>query len=197
MRSTRKLRGASRSASHPTTYQWPRRNHRPAGRHRAVRAPVAKADRGPDAHRLEQGHERRRRVERGERPGVADPGRAQLGQRVPATRIAQVHAGDGELQGRLFIGGQVEIGQVEGVGIDPVPVLLGSLDRLGQKGDPLLAEQPLVPLEGLAAGVVAGRVAGDVPGQLAQGHRPLALQQHEHEVGQPLQAVEGGHRGRA
>ena len=106
-----------------------------------------------------------------------------------------MYAGDGELQGRLFIGGQVEVRQVEGLGVDPVSVLLGTLDGLGHERDALLSEQPLVALERLATGVAARWIPGHVAGQLAQCHRPVSVQQHQHEIGQPLQPVEGGHRG--
>jgi len=161
---------------------------------RAVGAAMTKADHRPYPNGIEQGHEGGRRVERRQRPSLGGPGRAQLRQRVSTARIAKVHAGDGELQGRLFIGGQVEVRQIEGLGVDPVSVLLGTLDRLGHERDPLFSKQPFVAFERLTAGVAARRVPRHIYGELRQRQRPVCVEKHQDEVGQAFQAVEG-HRG--
>ena len=64
------------------------------------------------------------RDERGDRADVAQAGRAQLQQRISTTRIAEVDAGDGEVERDLLVGFEIEVGQVEGLALDPVPVLL-------------------------------------------------------------------------
>ena len=69
-------------------------------------------------------------------------------------------AGDGEVERDLLVGFEIQVGQVERVTIDPVPVLLVARQPLGEDGDALVTEQPLVPLEGLAA----RRVLGGIPG---------------------------------
>ena len=71
-------------------------------------------------------------------------------------------AGDGEVQRDLLVGLERQVGQVELVAVDPVPVLLVARQALGEDGDALVPEEPLVPLEGLTAGRVLGRVPRDV-----------------------------------
>ena len=124
--------------------------------------PVGERRRGVRAHGLEELDERGRRHQGRDGADVAQPGRAQLQQRIPTTRIAQVDAGDGEVERDLLVGFEVEVGQVERLAIDLVPVLLVARQPLGEDRDALVAQQPLVPLEGLAAGRVLGRVARDL-----------------------------------
>ena len=104
-------------------------------------------------------------------------------------------AGHGQVEGGLLVGLQPEVGKVEGVRVDAVPELLVPADRLGQDRHAFFAEQPLVPLERLAPGVVARRVPRHLAGDLVERARALGVQQDEHQVGQPFQPVEGSHGG--
>ena len=57
-------------------------------------------------------------------------------------------------------------------------------------GDALVAQEPLVPLEGLAAGRVLGRVARDLVRDGVEGEGLLGVEQDQHEVGDALEPVE-------
>ena len=166
----------------------------PAGRNPSTLTPVREGDLGVGADCVEERDQRRRRHQGGHRLHLADPGRPQLQQGMSTTRIAEMDAGDGEVQRHLLIGQEAEVGQVEGLGVDAVAELLLAADRLGGHRDPLLAEQPLVALKRLAAGVVGGRVAGDLTGDLVEGQRAPGVEEHQNQVGQALQAVGLGHR---
>ena len=126
----------------------------------------------------------------GDRADVAQTGRAQLQQRITTARIAQVDAGDGEVERDLLVGFEVEVGQVERLAVDLVPVLLVAGQALGEDRDALVAQQPLVPLEGLAAGRVLGRVAGDLVRDGVERQGLLRVEQHQHEIGDALQPIE-------
>ena len=102
------------------------------------------------------------------------PGRTQLQQRIPTTRIAEVDAGDGEVQRDLLVGLEVQVRQVEVVAVDPVPVLLVARQPLGEHRDALVAQQALVALEGLAPGRVLGGIARDLVRDGVEGQRPVA-----------------------
>ncbi len=63
--------------------------------------------------------------------------------------------------------------------------------------DALVAQQALVPLEGLAAGGVLGGVAGDLVRDGVEGQRLARVEQHQHQIGDALEPVElrgGVHR---
>ena len=64
-------------------------------------------------------------------------------------------------------------------------------------GTPFVAQQPLVPLEGLAAGPVGVGVAGDPVGDLPQAQRARGVEQHQQQVGDPFEPVEAWHRGQS
>ncbi len=157
---------------------------------RGAADPVREGRRGAGTDRLEQLDEGGRRDERRDGPDVAEPRRAQLQQRISATRIAEVDAGDGEVERDLLVGFEIEVGQVERLALDPVPVLLGARQPFGEDGDALVTQQPLVPLEGLAACRVLGRVARDVVRDGVERQRLLRLEQDEDEVGDALEPIE-------
>ena len=119
----------------------------------------------------------------------------QLGQRPSADRLAQVDPGHGHVQGGLLVGLEAEVGQVVGVRVDPVSLLVLSLDRDGEDGYPLATEQRLVPLECLTTGVVAHGIAGNTVSDLAQAERPARVQQHQQQVGDALEPVQLRHSG--
>ena len=74
-------------------------------------------------------------------------------------RLAKVDSGHSQVQGGLLLWLQPEVGKVVGVGIDPVAELVITADGYDQHRHPFVAQQPLVPLEGLAAGSVAVGIA--------------------------------------
>ena len=123
-------------------------------------------------------------------PDVAEAGRAQLQQRIPPTRIAQVDAGDGEVQRDLLVRLEGEVGQVELVAVDPVPVLLVAGQALGEDGDALVPEEPLVPFEGLTPGRVLGGVPRDLVRDGIERQGLLRLEQDQDEVGDALEPVQ-------
>ena len=100
--------------------------------------------------------------------------------------------GHGEVQGRLLVRRQVEVGQVVVLGPDDVADLLGAVDGHRRDLDAAVAQGPLVALEGLAPRLALGRVPGHLGRDLAQRLGPLVAQQHEHQVGQPLEPVHHG-----
>ena len=157
-------------------------------RHPAVATcPVGERRRGLRAHGLEELDQRRRRDDAGDRAGVAEAGRAQLQQRIPPTRIAQVNAGDGEVERDLLVGLERQVGQIERITVDPVPVLVVAGHSFGEDGDALVPQEALVPLERLAAGRVLGRIPRDLVRDGVEGERARRLEQHEHEIGDALE----------
>ena len=141
------------------------------GRNAPRLAAVGEGGDGPGADRLEQLDQRRRGDHGGDGADVAEAGRAQLEQRIPTTRIAEVDAGDGEVERDLLVGLEIQVGQVERVAVDAVPVLLVARQPLGQHRDALVAQQSLVPLEGLTTGRVLGGVAGNLVRDRVERHR--------------------------
>ena len=99
-------------------------------------------------------------------------------------------AGDGEVERDLLVGLEIQVGQVERLAVDPVPVLLVARQPLGQDRDALVAQQPLVPLEGLAPRRVLGGVAGDLVRDGVERQRLARVEQHQHQIGDALQPVE-------
>ena len=169
----------------------------PDGSHAPLLRAVGERRGGVRAHRLEQLDERGRRHQGGNGSYVAQPGRPQLQQRIPTTRIAQVDAGDGEVERNLLVRFEVEIGQVERLAVDLVPVLLVTRQALREDRDALVAQEALVALEGLAAGGVLGWIAGNLVRDGVEGQRLARVEQHQHEIGDALQPIElrgGVHR---
>ncbi len=144
------------------------------------------------AHRLEQLDEGRRRDEGRNGADITQSSRAQLEQRIATTRIAEVDAGDGEVERDLLVGIEVQVGQVERLAIDSISVLLVAGQALRQHRDSLVAQQALVPLEGLAAGGVLDGVARNLVRDGVEGQGLRRFQQHEHEVGDAFEPVELG-----
>ncbi len=101
-------------------------------------------------------------------------------------------AGDGEVERDLLVGFEIQVGQVERLAVNQVAVLLVAGQPLRQDRDALVTQEPLVPLEGLAAGRVLARVARDLVRDGVEGQRLLRVQQHEHEVGDAFEPVELG-----
>ena len=112
-------------------------------------------------------------------------------------RLAQVDSGDGQVQGGLLLGSQPELGQIVGVGIDAVAELVLAADGDDQHRHPLVPQEPLVPLEGLAPGPVGGGIARHPVGDLPQAERARRVEQHQQEVGDPFEPVEACHQGQS
>ncbi len=142
------------------------------------------------AHRLEEFDERGRGHQGRDRPDVAQPRCTQLQQRIATTRIAQVDAGDGEVERNLLVGFEVKVGQVERLAVNPVPVLLVAGQALREHGDALVTQQPLVPLEGLAASGVLRGVARHLVRDGVEGEGLARVEQHEHQIGDALEPIE-------
>jgi hypothetical protein len=104
--------------------------------------------------------------------------------------IAQVNAGDGEVERDLLVRFQIEVRQVERLTIDQVPVLLVPGQPLGEDRDALVAQEPLVPLEGLAARRVLRGVAGDLVRDRVQRQGLTGVEEHQDEVRDAFQPVE-------
>ena len=153
-------------------------------------AAVREGRRGTDAHGLEQLDEGRRGDHGGDRADVTQTGRSQFQQRIPAARVAQVDAGDGKVERDLLVRFEFEVGQVEGVAVDQVPVLLVAGQPFGAHRDALVAQEPLVALEGLAAGRVLRRVARDLVRDGVEGEGLFGLEQHQDEVRDALEPIE-------
>src|SRR5262245_23463770 len=100
--------------------------------------------------------------------------------------------GDGEAERLRLIGGQGEIGERVAGTVDPVARgarLIAAEDDLLQR-HALIAELPLVPLEGRPPGRVVVRVLpAQFVGDLIEGERNAGLEQEGHQVGESLQRV--------
>ncbi len=153
-------------------------------------APVGEGRRGPDADGLEQLDEGRRGDHGGDRADVTQTSRPQFQEGIAPTRVAQVDAGDGKVERDLLVRFEVEVGQVERIAIDQVPVLLVAGKAFGPHRDALVAQEPLVALEGLAAGRVLHRVTRDLVRDGVEREGLLGLEQHQDEVGDALEPIE-------
>lgn len=109
-------------------------------------------------------------------------------------RLAKVNSGDGQVQGGLLVGGQPELGQIVGVGIDPVAELVIAPDRNDHHRYTFVPEEPLVPLESLAPGAVSGRIPGHPVGDLPQAERARRVEQDQQQIGDPFEPVEACHQ---
>ncbi len=145
----------------------------------------------PGAQRLPHGVQVGRSDQGGKGVGVVDAGGSQLQQRTPPAKVAEVDTGYGQVQRALLLPVEIEIGEVVAIRIDPVPELLGPLDRLRDEGDALFPQQSLVPLESLPARALGPGITGDLLSDLLEGHRPPGIEQHEEEVGEALEPVIG------
>ena len=198
MRSTRNVRTASRSRSQATRYQCPNRNHSPAGTTRRGRLTVRERGHGLGAHRFEEVDEGAWRLQRGDGTGLAETGRAQLQKSIPPTRIVEVHAGDGKVEGYLLIGLQVQVRQVERVAVDQVPVLFVARQADRPDRNALVAQESLVAFEGLPAGRVLGGIAGHLQGDRVERQRLIGVEQDQDEIRHTFESVEScraSHRG--
>ena len=153
-------------------------------------AAVRERRRGTDADGLEQLDEGRRGDHGGNGADVTQAGRTQFQERIAAARVTQVDAGDGKVERDLLVRFEFEVGQVEGIALDQIPVLLVAGQPLGAHGDALVAQEPLVALEGLAASGVLHRVARDLVRDGVEGEGLLGLEQHQDEVGDALEPIE-------
>ena len=124
MRSTRKVRTASRVEVPGHEVPVPEAEPQARRSHAARRLAVGERRHGVGAHRLEEVDEGLWRHQRGDGTDVAQTGGAQLQKSIPPTRIVEVHAGDGQVEGDLLVGLERQVRQVERVAIDQVPVLL-------------------------------------------------------------------------
>ena len=199
IRSTRNVRTASRSRSQATRYQCPKRNHSPAGATRRGRLAVRERGHGLGAHRFEEVDEGARRLQRGDGTDLAQTGGAQLQKRIPPTRIVEVHAGDGKVEGDLLIGLEVpgQAGRTRrgrsGTRTVPAPGKRTRPDR-----DALVAQEPLVAFEGLPARRMLLGIAGHLQGDRVERERLIGVEQDQDEIRHAFESVEScraSHRG--
>ncbi len=99
-------------------------------------------------------------------------------------------AGDGEVERDLLVRLEFEVRQVERLAVDLVPVLLVAGQPLRQDRDALVAQQPLVPLERLAAGRMLHRITRDLVRDGVERQRLAGVEEHEHQIRDALQPVE-------
>ena len=170
----------------------------------ALLAAVVESHRSPLADGVEHQGQGRKTVDSAQvhqRGGIGMQGRLpagpQLQQRIPADRLAQVDSGNGQVQGGLLLCLQAEVGKVVGVRIDPVPELVLPRDRDHQHGHALIAQQPLVPFESLAAGSVGVRISRHPIGDFAETERTRGIEKHQQQVGDPFEAIKTLHRGQS
>ena len=131
-----------------------------------------------------------RRRQGGDRTHFAHAGGSQLQKRIPTTRIGQVNAGNGQMKGNLLIWFECQIGQVERVPLNEVPVLLLARQSLRAHRDPLVTQEPLVPLERLTSRCVLFGIPGHLEGDRVEGEGVFGVEQDEHEVRHPFEAIE-------
>ncbi len=162
------------------------RNHRALADGVEQRGQRGQAPEGGEVHERDRGVPERRLASR-----------SQFQEGLPADRLTQVNAGHGQVQGGLLLCLESEVGKVVGGGVDAVPQLVLPSDGHHQHGHALVAEEPLVPFEGLAAGHVVVGVAGHPVGDVAQAQRARGVEQHQQQVGDPLEPIETLHRGQS
>ena len=164
----------------------------PQGRrgHTAGRLAVREGGHGLGAHGFEEVDEGAWCLQRGDGTGFAQTGGAQLQKSVPPTRIVEVHAGDGKVEGYLLIGREVQVRQVEGVAVDQVPVLFlaGQADRSDR--DALVAQEALVAFEGLPARRMFGGIAGHLQRDRVERKRLIGVEKHQDEIRHAFESVE-------
>jgi len=98
-----------------------------------------------------------------------------------------------QVERSLLVGFEPEVREVVVLGVHPVPGLVLPVDRRRLHRDPLVAQEPLVPFEGLAAGVVPIRVPRHPFGDLAQAERAAGVEEDEEQVGDAFESVGLGH----
>jgi len=105
-----------------------------------------------------------------------------------------VDAGDGEMQRHLLVGLERQVGQVERVAVDPVPVLLVAAagKPLRHDGNALVAQESLVTLEGLAPGRVLGWISRHLVRDRIERERLRCLEEYQDEVGDAFEPIELG-----
>ena len=101
-----------------------------------------------------------------------------------------MNAGNGQMEGNLLIWFECQIGQVERVALDQVPVLLLAGQSLRPHRDPLVTQESLVPLEGLASCRVLLGIPGHLQGDRVEGEGLFGVEQDEHEVRDPFESIE-------
>ena len=109
-----------------------------------------------------------------------------------------MHAGNGQMEGNLLVGLERQVRQVERVTVDQVAVLFEAVQPLGLHRDALVAQESLVPLEGLPAGRMLLGVAGHLQGDGVQRQGLFGVEQDQHEVRHAFESVEScraSHRG--
>ena len=87
-----------------------------------------------------------------------------------------------------------QVRQVERVAVDPIPVLLVAATGkpLGQYGDALVAQEPLVPLEGLAPRCVLGGIPRHLVRDRIEREGLRRLEEHQDKVGDAFEPIELG-----
>lgn len=98
-------------------------------------------------------------------------------------------AGNRQVERRLFLGLQVQVGKIVGVGVDTVAELVLAADGLDQDRHPFVTQEALVALEGLPAGSVAVGVAGHTVRDLAEAERVGRVEEHQQQVGDSFESV--------
>jgi hypothetical protein len=159
---------------------------------------IVELDAGTVSDGVEQGGETVDRPEIDQR-GAGGPERgfahcAQLHERIVTDRLTEMNSGDGQVQCGLFLRLQTEVGEIVGVGVDPVPELILPADRHHLHRDPLVPQQSLVTFERLTPGAVGVGIAGHAVGYLPQAQGTRGVQQHQQQVGHPLESIESRHR---
>jgi len=104
-----------------------------------------------------------------------------------------VDLGHGDVQRRLFVRFEMQVGKVEVFSPDPVAHLLGTFDGLCDDGDPLIPESPFVTLECLTPRFAFRREPRHRITELSKRERSLGVEKHEHEVSEPFQPVNSCH----
>ena len=118
--------------------------------------------------------------------------------RVPTTRIVEVHAGNGQVEGNLLVGLERQVRQVERFAVDLVAVLFQPVQPLRLHGDALVAQESLVPLEGLPPCRMFLGVSGHLQGDGVQRQGLFGVEQDQDEVRHTFESVEScraSHRG--
>jgi hypothetical protein len=104
-----------------------------------------------------------------------------------------VDLGHGDVQRRLFVPFELQIGQVEVFGPNAVSHLFGAFDRLGHDRDSLVPESAFVPLESLTACFSLRRIARHGITELAKSDGSLRVEKNEHQIGETFQPVDSCH----
>lgn len=101
-----------------------------------------------------------------------------------------------EVERRLLVGLERQVGKIEHVRVDPIPELLIPLNLFGEDGNAFISEKALVALKGLTPGIVVVGITRDTLAYGFQRKWLTCVEQDQDQIGEslePIKAICGWH----